>query len=65
MPKQMKIDIVSDIACPWCIIGLKGLEQAFANAADAIDADLIFHPFELNPAMPAGGQNIVEHIVEK
>jgi predicted DsbA family dithiol-disulfide isomerase len=65
MSKPMKIDIVSDIACPWCVIGLGGLEQALANAAEAIDADVTFHPFELNPAMPAGGQNIVEHIAEK
>ncbi len=65
MTKPMKIDIVSDIACPWCVIGLGGLEQALANATDAIDADIIFHPFELNPAMPAGGQNVVEHLGEK
>jgi len=65
MPKPMTIDFVSDIACPWCVIGLGGLEQALTNAADAIDAELSFQPFELNPAMPAGGQNIVEHLGEK
>ncbi len=65
MPKPMKIDFISDIACPWCAIGLGGLEQALANAADAIDADLGFQPFELNPAMPAGGHNVVEHLSEK
>ncbi len=64
-PKPMKIDFVSDIACPWCAIGLGGLEQALASAADAIDADLIFQPFELNPAMSAAGQNVVEHLSEK
>ncbi|MBT2187744.1 DsbA family oxidoreductase [Sphingobium nicotianae] len=65
MPKPMKIDFVSDIACPWCAIGLGGLEQALVSAQDAIDADLRFQPFELNPDMPAGGQNVVEHLGEK
>ncbi len=65
MPKPMKIDIISDIACPWCVIGLGGLEKALANASDAIDAEISFQPFELNPDMPAGGQNVVEHLSEK
>ncbi|MBN8831067.1 MAG: DsbA family oxidoreductase [Sphingomonadales bacterium] len=65
MPKPMKIDFVSDIACPWCAIGLSSLERTLANAADVIDVDLTFQPFELNPDMPAGGQNVVEHLGEK
>jgi predicted DsbA family dithiol-disulfide isomerase len=65
MPKPMKIDFVSDIACPWCAIGLSSLEQALANATDAIDAEITFQPFELNPDMAAGGQNVVEHLGEK
>ena len=54
MPKPLKIDFVSDIACPWCVIGLNGLERALAALAGEIDADVTFHPFELNPNMPAG-----------
>lgn len=65
MTLHLKIDFVSDVACPWCVIGLLGLEQALANAADALEADITFQPFELNPAMPAAGQNLVEHIAEK
>ena len=65
MTAHLKIDFVSDIACPWCIIGLRALEEALALAADALDAEIVFQPFELNPAMPAGGQNIGEHIAEK
>lgn len=65
MTAHLKIDFVSDIACPWCIIGLRALEEALARAADALDATIVFQPFELNPAMPAGGQNIGEHIAEK
>ena len=65
MTQHLKIDFVSDVACPWCVIGLRGLEQALANAADAVEADITFQPFELNPRMPAAGQNLVEHIAEK
>jgi predicted DsbA family dithiol-disulfide isomerase len=65
MTQHLKIDFVSDVACPWCVIGLRGLEQALSNAADAVEADITFQPFELNPGMPAGGQNLGEHITEK
>lgn len=65
MPTRLKIDFVSDVSCPWCIIGLRGLEEGLARAADVIDADIVFRPFELNPAMSREGQNIVEHITEK
>ncbi len=61
----MKIDFVSDVSCPWCVIGLDALEQALARLGDQIVADLHFHPFELNPGMPPEGQDITEHIVEK
>ena len=57
MAQHLKIDFVSDVACPWCIIGLKGLEEALAQASDAVEADITFQPFELNPSMPAEGQN--------
>ncbi|MFX4662412.1 DsbA family protein, partial [Acinetobacter baumannii] len=58
MPKLMKIDFVSDVSCPWCIIGLRGLEEALARTGDLIDADITFQPFELNPQMGKDGQNI-------
>ncbi|SHG38704.1 DsbA family oxidoreductase [Massilia sp. CF038] len=62
---QLRIDFVSDISCPWCVIGLKSLEQALANAADAVSADLHFHPFELNPQMVPEGEDIGEHLARK
>jgi predicted DsbA family dithiol-disulfide isomerase len=65
MPKSMKIDFVSDVSCPWCIIGLGGLEQALDRVGDLIAADIHFEPFELNPDMPPEGQNIVEHVAQK
>ncbi|PXA83343.1 disulfide bond formation protein DsbA [Nostoc sp. 3335mG] len=65
MGKHIKIDFISDVSCPWCVIGLRGLEEALGRIGDEIDADITFQPFELNPAMPAEGQNIVEHIGQK
>lgn len=63
--KAMRIDFVSDVVCPWCVIGLKALEQALANAADVVEAEIHFQPFELNPDMPREGQNVAEHIAQK
>jgi predicted DsbA family dithiol-disulfide isomerase len=61
----MRIDFVSDISCPWCVIGLKGLEEALRQVGDLVDADIHLQPFELNPNMPAEGQNVREHVLEK
>ncbi len=57
------IDIVSDVMCPWCIVGFRQLEQALAMTGSG--ARIRWHPFELNPAMPPEGQNLTEHIAEK
>ncbi|MEQ6202682.1 DsbA family oxidoreductase [Sulfitobacter sp. HNIBRBA2951] len=59
----LQIDIVSDVMCPWCIIGFRQLEQALG--ATGIGAFIRWHPFELNPNMPPEGQNLREHIAEK
>jgi len=61
----MKIDFVSDIACPWCVIGLKALEQALLRLSDQVSVDLHFQPFELNLHMPPEGQDIAEHLMQK
>jgi predicted DsbA family dithiol-disulfide isomerase len=65
MANQLKIDFVSDVSCPWCVIGLKSLETALANLKGDVAVDLHFQPFELNPQMGSDGQDIVEHIAEK
>ncbi|MBO9558985.1 MAG: DsbA family oxidoreductase [Caulobacter sp.] len=65
MTKPLKIDFVSDVSCPWCIVGLGGLETALARVGDLVEADIRFQPFELNPNMPPEGQNIVEHVGQK
>lgn len=50
----MKIDIISDTVCPWCFIGKRRLERALKKRPD-IDADVRWHPFQLNPEMPLDG----------
>ena len=62
-PDAVQIDIVSDVMCPWCIVGYRQLEQALALTGTA--AFVRWHPFELNPTMPPEGQNLAEHIAEK
>jgi predicted DsbA family dithiol-disulfide isomerase len=64
-PKAMRIDFVSDVVCPWCVIGLKGLEKALENLKGAVDATVELQPFELNPGMPAEGQDMAEHVAQK
>ena len=61
----LKIDFVSDVSCPWCVIGLKALEQAADRLKDQVVLDLHFQPFELNPQMGPEGQDIAEHLHEK
>ena len=65
MTARMKIDFVSDVSCPWCVIGLQSLETALGNLRGELDVELHFQPFELNPQMGPGGQDIVEHLTEK
>ncbi|MDP3377024.1 MAG: DsbA family oxidoreductase [Brevundimonas sp.] len=66
MPKPLQIDFVSDVVCPWCVVGLGGLETALgALAAEGITAEIHFQPFELNPDMAPEGENITEHIGRK
>ena len=62
---SLKIDIVSDVSCPWCIIGYQALTQALNSLDEQADAQVSWKPFELNPAMPAEGQLLVEHLQEK
>lgn len=64
-PTIRQIDFVSDVVCPWCVIGLRGLERALERLSGIFEANITLHPFELNPAMPPEGQNIVEHIAQK
>tara|TARA_R110001592_G_scaffold363043_1_gene679597 strand:+ start:85086 stop:85760 length:675 start_codon:yes stop_codon:yes gene_type:complete len=61
----LRIDIVSDVVCPWCIIGYKQLQRALAELEGTFEVELFWQPFELNPDMPPEGQNLREHIAQK
>ncbi len=60
---ELRIDIVSDVMCPWCIIGYGQLAKALEATGTA--HEIHWHPFELNPQMPPEGQNLREHVAEK
>ncbi|CAB9494282.1 DsbA family oxidoreductase [Alteromonas macleodii] len=62
--QKVTVNMVSDVVCPWCIVGYQRLQEAI-KTLDNIEVDIKFHPFELNPNMPAEGQNLREHIMEK
>src|SRR4030067_2066282 len=65
MNTRTRIDFVADLSCPWCAIGLKSLEDAVAGLGGQVTAEMHIQPFELNPEMPAEGQDISEHLMEK
>ncbi len=65
MEKTIEIDFVSDVACPWCAVGLGSLEQAIKNLHGQVQVTVRFQPFELNAKMPPGGQDVVEHLTQK
>jgi predicted DsbA family dithiol-disulfide isomerase len=61
--EKLRIDIVSDVVCPWCIIGFKQLQQALNDSG--LNADIHWQPFQLNPQMGPQGQELREHVIEK
>ena len=61
--QPIRIDIISDVVCPWCIIGYKQLERA--QSETGVPAVIYWHPFELNPDMPAEGEDLSDHIAAK
>jgi len=65
MSARIKIDFVSDVSCPWCVIGLKSLQAALGRLAEKVTAEIHFQPFELNPQMGPAGEDLMEHISAK
>lgn len=63
MAETLRIDFISDIACPWCVIGLRSLGVALGRVG--APAELHFQPFELNPDMAPEGENTTEHVMRK
>jgi len=62
---KLTLDLVSDVSCPWCIIGYKGLELALATLADDIEIELNWIPFEINPDMAAEGEELGRYLSRK
>jgi predicted DsbA family dithiol-disulfide isomerase len=65
MTQTLHIDFVSDVACPWCAVGLASLERALEKLDGEVAVDLHFQPFELNPQMGPEGQDVGEHLAQK
>ena len=65
MSRTLQIDFVSDVACPWCAVGLASFERALEKLQGEVDVDLRFQPFELNPQMGPEGQDVSEHHSQK
>jgi predicted DsbA family dithiol-disulfide isomerase len=65
MSKRLRIDFVSDVSCPWCVIGLKSLEEALRRVGSEVTFDLHFQPFELNPHVGVAGEDVIEHLKKK
>ena len=63
--EKIKIDIVSDVVCPWCAIGYKRLSVAIEELDLKDKVEIVWHPFELNPNMPSTGQNANEYLMNK
>lgn len=61
----LRIDFVSDVACPWCAVGLNSLEKALQALAGDVPVELHFQPFELNPGMAAEGADAGEYLKAK
>lgn len=64
-PLALRVDIVSDVVCPWCIIGYRQLMKALASCPGQFEVTIHWHPFELNPQMPQEGQDLRAHLAQK
>lgn len=65
MKPIIRIDVASDVVCPWCYIGKRRLEKAIELVKDQFDFEVVYHPFELNPGMPKEGKNQKEYLSDK
>lgn len=65
MSNMIKLDIISDVVCPWCIIGYNHLQAAIKELGIEDRIEIEWQPFELNPDMPADGENLRQHVARK
>ncbi|HJU26081.1 MAG TPA: DsbA family oxidoreductase, partial [Rhodanobacteraceae bacterium] len=64
-PAPLRIDFVSDVACPWCAVGLASLQQALGRLYGSVQTEIHLQPFELNPHLAHEGEDAGEHIMRK
>lgn len=62
---RLDIAFVSDVACPWCAIGLASLESALGRLSGEVEASIKVEPFELNPDMGPEGADLMSYITRK
>ncbi|MFT7003222.1 MAG: putative DsbA family dithiol-disulfide isomerase [Sulfurimonas sp.] len=62
---KIKIDIVSDVVCPWCAIGYQKLSNAIKELDATDKVEIVWHPFQLNPDMPREGKNANKYLMDK
>lgn len=63
--KKIKVDVVSDVVCPWCYIGKRRLEKAISQLTEDFDFEVHYHPFELNPDVPKEGLDQKQYLTRK
>ena len=61
---KLTIEMVSDLVCPWCWLGLRRIQSAIALVPE-IEVELLFRPFELDPTIPEGGVNYRDYMASK
>ncbi|MEM5517372.1 DsbA family oxidoreductase [Henriciella sp. AS95] len=61
---KLTIEMVSDLVCPWCWLGLRRIREAI-NLVPEVDVELLFRPFELDPSIPEGGVNYRDYMAKK
>lgn len=65
MKSKIKIEVVSDVVCPWCYIGKRRLEGAIQSLQNEYEVDITYLPFQLSPDTPADGENMKQRLIEK
>ena len=61
---KLTIEMVSDLVCPWCWLGLRRIREAIGLVPE-IEVELLFRPFELDPTIPEGGVNYRDYMAKK
>ncbi|WP_050726896.1 DsbA family oxidoreductase [Vulgatibacter incomptus] len=63
--KPLRVDVISDCVCPWCYVGKRNLDEAIARSEDRFDMEVHWHPFQLNPDLPAEGRDWKKYAAER